>query len=1176
MNEDKLRDYLKWVTTDLHETRQRLRHLEASQQEPVAIVAMGCRFPGGVRSPEDFWRLIADGVDALSDFPTNRGWEEAGAYDGDADASYVRTGGFLTDVDRFDAEFFGISPREALAMDPQQRLLLETSWDVFERAGIDPGTLRGSATGVFVGTNGQDYSSLFAVASDDVGGYLSTGSAASVVSGRVSYTFGFEGPAVTVDTACSSSLVALHLAAQALRRGECSLALAGGVTVMSTPGLFVEFSRQRGLAPDGRCKAFSEDADGTGWGEGVGLLLVERLSDARAKGHRVLAVVRGSAVNQDGASNGLTAPNGPSQLRVIRQALASGGISADGVDAVEAHGTGTSLGDPIEAQALLATYGQDRPADRPLWLGSVKSNIGHTQAAAGVAGIIKMVEALRHEVLPPTLHVSEPSSHVDWSAGTVRLLTEPVSWPQGAEPRRAGVSSFGISGTNAHVVLEQAPGPEDAEDAPEPEPVPDTTPTVLTGVLPWALSARHPEALRAQAEQLRTFLADRPDLDATAVARALVDTRATFEHRAVVVGTGREDLLRGLAALAADEPSAAVVTGAARPSGKVAFLFPGQGSQWIGMAVGLLESSPVFRDRIAECERALAPFVDWSLTDVLRGRPDAPPLDRVDVVQPVLFAVMVALAEVWQACGVRPAAVVGHSQGEIAAACVAGLLSLPDAARVVALRSQAIRELAGHGGMVSVALPLTDVHDLLAPWTDRISVAAENGPSSVVVSGDVPALDELLAHCAERDIRARRIDVDYASHSAHVESIRERLLDVLSGLVPRPGRTPFFSTVDGQRLDDVADAGYWYRNLRQTVRFESTVRHLVEQGYTAFVEVSAHPVVSVGVQETIDAASGDAVVVGTLRRDEPGPDRMLTSLAQLHAGGVAPDWATVLGAGPTGPVELPTYPFRAQRYWPTIVPTAERTAVAADPVDAEFWDAVRREDAVAVASTLAVTVSDLDTVLPALSAWRNRRQGQLAVDSWQYRETWRPYEPAATELTGRWLLVTAAGDPGGQADAVAEAVRAHGAEPVRIDLDATGDRDAVADQLRAACTDGPVAGVLSLLTTDERPRSDRPALPCGIAATLLLAQALGDLDVTAPLWSLTRGAVSIGGSDPVRNPVQSAGWGLGRVLGLELPHRWGGLVDLPEQWDGRAAGRLAAVLAGTEDQVAVRGSGAYS
>ncbi|MFE1909508.1 acyltransferase domain-containing protein, partial [Streptomyces gardneri] len=715
--------------------------------EPVAIVGMACRLPGGVASPEDLWRLVAGGGDAISEFPQDRGWDVEGLYHPDPEhpgTSYVRQGGFIENVAGFDAAFFGISPREALAMDPQQRLLLETSWEAVEDAGIDPTSLRGRQVGVFTGAMTHEYGPSLRDGGEGLDGYLLTGNTASVMSGRVSYTLGLEGPALTVDTACSSSLVALHLAVQALRKGEVDMALAGGVAVMPTPGMFVEFSRQRGLAGDGRSKAFAASADGTSWAEGVGVLLVERLSDARRNGHQVLAVVRGSAVNQDGASNGLTAPNGPSQQRVIRRALADARLAPGDVDVVEAHGTGTRLGDPIEAQALIATYGQDRDGEQPLLLGSLKSNIGHTQAAAGVSGVIKMVQAMRHGLLPKTLHVDEPSDQIDWSAGAVELLTEAVDWPEKQDGglRRAAVSSFGISGTNAHVVLEEAPAV--AEGASVGESSVGGSSAGGVGVTPWVVSAKSAGALDAQIERLAAFASrDRTDdvdtgaVDAGAVARVLADGRAEFEHRAVALGAGPDGLVQALA-----DPDG-LIRGTASGVGRVAFVFPGQGTQWAGMGAELLDSSAVFAAAMAECEAALSPYVDWSLEAVVRQAPGAPSLERVDVVQPVTFAVMVSLARVWQHHGVTPQAVVGHSQGEIAAAYVAGALSLDDAARVVTLRSKSIgAHLAGKGGMLSLALSETAVLERLGDF-DGLSVAAVNGPTATVVSGDPVQIEEL-------------------------------------------------------------------------------------------------------------------------------------------------------------------------------------------------------------------------------------------------------------------------------------------------------------------------------------------------------------------------------------------------------------------------------------------------
>ncbi|GGL18447.1 type I polyketide synthase [Mangrovihabitans endophyticus] len=874
----------------------------AAGDEPIAIVAMACRLPGGVRSPEQFWAMLDGGRDGVTGFPADRGWDIDRLYHPDPahqGTTYARHGGFLDDVAGFDAGFFGISPREALAMDPQQRLMLELSWELFERAGIDPETVRGTATGVFAGTNANDYQTIMAGSADEVAGHLLTGNAASVLSGRVAYTFGLEGPAVSVDTACSSSLVALHMAVRALRSGECAMALTGGVTVMSTAYPFVEFSRQRGLASDGRCKPFAAAADGTGWGEGAGMLLVERLSDARRLGHPVLAVVRGTAINSDGASNGLTAPNGPSQQRVIRAALADAGLSTCDVDAVEAHGTGTTLGDPIEAQALLATYGRDRDAARPLRLGAVKSNIGHTQAAAGVAGVMKMVLALRHEMLPRTLHTDAPTPHVDWTVGAVDLLAEPAAWPAGQRPRRAGVSSFGISGTNAHVLVEEAP------------PVPAGQPGAdFAGPVPLMLSARSADGVRAQAAALATHLRD-TGADPRDAGYSLLTTRAALPHRASVTGPDRAALITALEAV--------TDTAYAETDSRPVFVFPGQGAQWPGMAVALLDESPVFAQRMRECADALAPHCDWDLIDVLRSGA----FDRVDVVQPVLWATMVSLAALWRAHGVEPAAVVGHSQGEIAAACVAGALSLDDAARVVALRSTAITALAGHGGMASVAEPVARVRERLTAFGDRLAVATVNGPHSAVVAGEPGALDELAQGCAADGVRVKRIDVDYASHSPAVEAIEDELLDVLAPITPRAAQVPFWSTVGA--AGDAApgpydtrglDAAYWYRNLRRTVEFENTTRALLAAGHRVFLEISPHPVVTPGLRETIEDAGETAAALGTLRRDEGGLERFRAALGAARDHGAAVHAATLFPGAAAVP--LPTYAFQRRRFWPRI------------------------------------------------------------------------------------------------------------------------------------------------------------------------------------------------------------------------------------------------------------------
>ncbi|MES4904980.1 MULTISPECIES: SDR family NAD(P)-dependent oxidoreductase [unclassified Streptomyces] len=929
--EDKLRQYLKRVTVDLGEARQRLRKAEQRHHEPIAITSMACRYPGGVTSPEALWELVDSRTDAIGPFPANRGWNLAALYHPDPDhpgTSYVREGGFVHDADEFDASFFNISPREALAMDPQQRLLLETAWELLERAHLDPTALKGTPTGVYTGCGVPGFGTPHIERSAE--GFLLTGNALSVVSGRIAFTLGLEGPAVTLDTACSSSLVAMHLAVQALRQGECDLALAGGVTVMATPNVITEFSRQRGLAPDGRCKPFATAADGTGFSEGAGLVLLERLSDAERNGHQVLAVIRGTAVNQDGASNGLSAPNGPSQQRVIRQALANAGLATVEVDAVEAHGTGTTLGDPIEAEALLATYGQERDEDRPLWLGSIKSNIGHTQGAAGIAGVIKMVMALRHGSLPATLHVDEPTSHVDWSRGTVRLLTEPVDWPAAPDrPRRAGVSAFGISGTNAHVILEEAARPTAVEaQGAAPEAEAETAeeeaaePAVLGGVAPWLLSARTPQALADQARGLARAVTGTgaPGAAPAEVAWSLATTRATFDHRAVVTGTELADLTAALDALATGGEHPRLVRGTALdPQAGPVFVFPGQGSQWPGMAVGLLDSSPAFATRIAACERALAPYVDWSLTAVLRSTDTTTDPHRVDVIQPTLWAVMVSLAGLWQDFGVTPAAVIGHSQGEIAAACVAGALTLDDAAKVVALRSRALRALAGHGAMASLTLGAEDTARVLAGLgqaAEDVAVAAHNGPRSTVVSGPPDQIATVLAAAEAQGARTRTIDVDYASHSPHVDRIRDTILAQLADLAPTTPTIPFYSTVTGEQLTGTPlDAEYWFTNLRRPVRFTDTLTALLDHHHRHFIEASPHPVLTPGIQDAIDDADLPATTIPTLRRDHGTPHDLADALALAHTTGLAVDWRPWYAATPPATTDLPTYPFQRQRYW---------------------------------------------------------------------------------------------------------------------------------------------------------------------------------------------------------------------------------------------------------------------
>ncbi|MGH3375519.1 MAG: type I polyketide synthase, partial [Actinoallomurus sp.] len=1101
--------------------------------DPIAIVGMSCRFPGGVESPEDLWRLLAGGEDAISGFPADRGWDlDALARGGSA----TLEGGFLEGASRFDAAFFGISPREALAMDPQQRLLLETSWEALERAGIDPARLRGSQTGVFVGTNGQDYTTVLRRGTADVGGHVATGNTASVMSGRLAYTLGLEGPAVTVDTACSSSLVAMHMATRALRAGECSLVLAGGVSVMSSPDSFVEFTIQGGLAPDGRCKAFADSADGTAWSEGAGILALERLSDARRNGHPVWGIVRGVAVNQDGASNGLTAPNGRAQQRVIRQALADARLAPGEIDAVEAHGTGTTLGDPIEAGALIAAYGPER--EQPLLLGAVKSNLGHTQAAAGVAGVIKMVMAMRNDALPPTLHVDAPSSHVDWSDGVVSLVREPQPWPATGRPRRAGVSAFGVSGTNAHVIIEQAPGDEAVT-------APAGVPAVEPAIVPWIVSGKTPAALAAQVDRLLSFAGSAPRVPALDVGFSLASSRSLFAHRAVLlVGDGTaEDVARTAQGVAAETAPA------------TAFLFSGQGSQRLGMGRELHDRFPVFAEALDEVAAHLDTELDHPLRAAMWGD-DEDLLNDTGLTQPALFALEVALFRLVESWGLRPDFVAGHSIGEITAAYVAGVFSLRDACALVAGRARLMRSLPAGGAMVAIQATEDEV---LARLGEDAAIAAVNAPGAVVISGAEAAVERVAAAFAAEDRKTRRLRVSHAFHSPLMDPILADFRRIAEGLTFEAPRIPLVSNVTGGLAEEdlIRTPEYWVRHVRETVRFGDGVRALAGAGVTAFLELGPDGVLAPMAEQSLDSPEGTesptgsesatAVVVPLLRADRPEENALLTGLARAHVAGLAVDWTAWFAGTGARLADLPTYAFQRVPYWPEMATAAG----APDPLDAEFWSAVERADVESLASTLDVDGASLSAVVPALSSWRRGRTERSVVDGWRYRAGWTPLEaPASPALAGTWLALVPAGT-----DAWASAAAgALGDGAVRVSCDA-----GLAERLGALDADFTGVVCLAALEPDAALRT------------------LEDAGIDAPLWFVTRDAVSVGRSDPLPDEVHAARWGLGRVLALDGPARWAGLVDLPGVLDERAAGRFRGVLArtGDEDQVAVRPSGVF-
>jgi len=895
-----------------------------AKSEPIAIIGMGCRFPGGATTPEEFWRLLEGRVDAITGVPPDRWRTDATDqrhYLSGADQRSLRWGAFLKNVNLFDAHFFGISPREAKAMDPQQRLLLETAWEALERAGQIPERLTGTRTAVFVGIVGNDYEALSTSTGVTQDIYTITGNGHCFPAGRLSYVLGLQGPSMAIDTACSSSLVALHLACQSLRAGESSLALAGGVSLMLTPTVTRLLAASHALAPDGRSKTFDAEANGFVRGEGCGVLVLKRLSSAMADRDPILAVIRGSAVNQDGRSSGLTTPNVLSQEALLRQALDSAGVPASAIGYVETHGTGTPLGDPIELAALADVIGRPRADGSACVLGAVKTNIAHSEAAAGIAGVIKVVLSLQHEAIPPNLNFKSLNPRISLKGTPFVIPTELYPWKAGSKPRLAGVSSFGMSGTNAHVILEEPPRAAATERAAEES----------LSILP--LSARSRPALLALARAYAAALAAPPPAEVWGLADITYTAsirRSHHEYRAALVARSRAELAARLEAFAQDAISPGLVRGPTKPGlkPKVVFVFPGQGSQWLGMGLELWRSEAVFAAAIESCDEAIRRETGWSLREELHAPASHSRLERIDIIQPALFAISVALAALWRSWGVEPDAVVGHSMGEIAAAHVAGALSLTDAVRIICRRSRLLGRLRGQGAMALVEMSLAEAEQVLVGYEDRLSVAASNSPQATVLSGDADALEQILERLTHDKVFCRRVKVDVASHSPQVDGLLGDLMDALQGITPSAAKIPIHSSVMDQLCNGAElDASYWVRNLRAPVLFSQAIAQLIGSGHSLFVELSPHPILLPAIDEGLRHCGRSGVGLPSLHREQPAQQVMLESLGGLYAWGYEVSWQRF---HPTGGrcIPLPTYPWQKESYW---IETAEPPAVVSEP-----------------------------------------------------------------------------------------------------------------------------------------------------------------------------------------------------------------------------------------------------
>jgi acyl transferase domain-containing protein/acyl-CoA synthetase (AMP-forming)/AMP-acid ligase II/acyl carrier protein len=1156
--------------------------------EPIAIVGIGCRFPGA-NGPEGYWRLLIEGRDAVTEVPASR-WKLEDFVSDDPSApgkTRTRWGGFLEGIDQFDPHFFGISAREAARMDPQQRLLAEVAWEALEDAGLVPERLAGTPTGVFIGIATNDYGQLQAGDFERIDAYTGTGNALSIAANRLSYLFDLRGPSLAVDTACSSSLVSVHQACTSLRQGECSLALAGGVNLILSPALAINFSKAGAMAPDGRCKAFDARANGYVRAEGAGIVVLKPLSRAVADGDPIYAVILGSAVNQDGRTNGLMAPNPHAQEAVIRAAYESAGVMPHAVQYVEAHGTGTLLGDPIEAKALSAVVASGRDPSKPCVVGSVKSNIGHLEAAAGVAGLIKVALMVRHRQVPRSLHFEKPNPHIPFPELSLRVAETLQGWPAEDGPALAGVSSFGFGGTNAHVVVQEAPRGQ----------APERRSTDRAHVLP--LSARTEDALRALAERYEARLASGDqELSAEGVCFAASVRRPHHEHRLACVGGSLDELRESLRAFARGEERPGLAFGgrriARRP--RTAFVFSGQGPRWWPLTTDLLSGEPVFREVIERSDAILRREVEWSLLAELGADASGSHLTDPAVAQPALCAVQVGVAALWRAWGIEPDAVVGHSVGEIAAAQVAGALGLEDALRVALHRGRVIRSAIGKGKMAVVGVTLEKAQQILGKLRHGlISVAASNSPNATVLSGETRALESLVATLDAHGIFCRLLEsVDFASHSPQMEPLKDELRRSIAGITARPPQLPIISTVTGQLVEGAAlGADYWAENLRQPVLFDRALATLLDASHDTFVEISPHPMLGTAISERMEAQQVPGAVVASLHRDEPSRASMLSELGGLYCAGFPVDWTRLYGT--TGRmVKLPSYPWQRQRFWfdddaegggRAAPGRAAPVASGRGPAETGFWDAVVRSDVDALAEALRASSEEqrsaLATLLPKLYAW-HRNLGQPGTpDPWRYRVVWKAIEHAPRgRPAGPWLIVTPAALSGGElARGLSRALGDGGATVIPVAVPERADREGLAETLRQSLGVARTPrGVVSLLALDEAPHPAHRELPRGAAHSLALAQALEDAGIGAPLWLVTRGAASVAPSDPVANPLQALTAGLGRVVGLEYPERWGGVIDVPSVVDSAALERLTSVLggAGDEDQLALRPEGLFA